>query len=94
MRKESCSLPLPVAGERTDERGLPQPVGVFKQHFDVESVIGGFDTCSAPAVRLLTRSARLGQSLSADRGGPADRVKDRERIEVIAPVSDLAVDDR
>ena len=27
-------------------------------------------------------------------GGPADRVKDRERIEVVAPVSDLAVDDR
>ena len=25
---------------------------------------------------------------------PADRVKDRERIEVVAPVSDLAVDDR
>ena len=30
----------------------------------------------------------------AARGGPADRVKDRERIEVVAPVSDLAVDDR
>jgi hypothetical protein len=27
-------------------------------------------------------------------GGPAERVEDRERIEVIAPVSDLAVDDR
>jgi hypothetical protein len=43
-----------------------------------------------------TTAMRSGSTRSAaacGRGGPADRVKDRERVEVVAPVSDLAVDD-
>jgi hypothetical protein len=37
---------------------------------------------------------RAWSAAACGRGGPADRVEDRERIEVVAPVRYLSVDDR